>query len=319
MNIRSGGSSRVSTVTCAVSTAVMAAALLQFFDYLPLPIVASLLFQVAVGMVEPNHLKHSFHVDRPQFYLTMLVAIVCVFLDPTFGIIIGTFAALIHHGDRTANPYAETITTDNLHDGKNSNLRSLLDSASLNPLGWFASIKAVFLPDPKKRNTHNVDVEDMPNGAAAHQETTQVMPHTVIYRIVGDMTFLSAMSHCERLRNLTSRKSVIISLRYTTVVDLDGIDQLGEVIDELRHHRRQTVLLCNMAEEVQKKFKLVSWFRNLKDDGLLFDQTRDAVQYLQGLSEDAGPRDVAAADVAHMESLKLQEQLETSLNLAKEN
>jgi len=182
------------------------------------------------------------------------------------------------------------------------------DAARNGLLEWLADIKAVFVQDPKKRR-HKLDAE---NHDSTEPTKETPAPHTVIYRIVGDMSFLSAMSHGEQLRNISSRKCVIISFRYCTVVDLDGIDQLGEVIDELRQRRRQTVLLCNMAAEVQKKFKLVHWFRAMKEDGLLFEHTREAVQHLQGLGENVGSQDVAVAN------LKLDEQA-NSLNLAEEN
>lgn len=96
-------------------------ALLPLFEYLPMPTVAALLFQVAVNLVDGNStacvnpsvpetvvcvlllitlrcarallsslprcavpvLKLFWQRDRLAFYLTLLVAVICVYVDPT--------------------------------------------------------------------------------------------------------------------------------------------------------------------------------------------------------------------------------------------
>lgn len=73
LNIRSGATMYLSAVVNAVSVFAISLILLQFFKYLPLCVVGSILVVVAIRMVEVEHIVHLWKVDRKMFALSIMV------------------------------------------------------------------------------------------------------------------------------------------------------------------------------------------------------------------------------------------------------
>jgi sulfate permease, SulP family len=73
MNIRSGATLYLSAVVNALAIFVISIVILQFFKYLPMCIVASILVVVAINMIEVEHMVHLWKVDKKMFVLSILV------------------------------------------------------------------------------------------------------------------------------------------------------------------------------------------------------------------------------------------------------
>ena len=112
LSIRSGATSRVAGVVCSALTAALSLFLLPLFAYLPLCVMAALLFQVAVGMMESRHLHDAYEVDVASFWLTLLVAVLCLLFDPTVAIVVGALCGLFVQAREAARGYSEVITND---------------------------------------------------------------------------------------------------------------------------------------------------------------------------------------------------------------
>ena len=112
LSIHSGASSRLAGVVNAVVTAALAMFLFPLFAFLPLSVVAALLFQVGVGMMDRKHLMDAYEVDRASFWLTLLVAALCLAFDPTVAIVCGTILGLFLQAKQTARGYSEIISND---------------------------------------------------------------------------------------------------------------------------------------------------------------------------------------------------------------
>lgn len=94
-NIKSGATSRMSGFLTAIFTLLIAWLCFDFFKLLPMPIIAAILMNIAIGMIDINLYKNIHSLDKVSFYLTLFVAFVTVADDPIMGIILGTAIALI--------------------------------------------------------------------------------------------------------------------------------------------------------------------------------------------------------------------------------
>lgn len=95
LNVKSGASHRVAQGICGISVALISLLIMQFFSYLPLAVVAAMLTYVAIRMVEREHFIQLYHDDRTGFWLSLLVAVVCIIQDPIVAIFLGTTVSLI--------------------------------------------------------------------------------------------------------------------------------------------------------------------------------------------------------------------------------
>lgn len=95
LNAKSGATHRTSAFLIAVFTVLIAWLCFSAFKLLPMPVVAAILVNIAVGMVEFDLYAKIFQFDRTAFFLTFLVAAITVADDPTVGILAGTAISLI--------------------------------------------------------------------------------------------------------------------------------------------------------------------------------------------------------------------------------
>ncbi|MFZ3233112.1 MAG: SulP family inorganic anion transporter [Patescibacteria group bacterium] len=95
LNAKSGATHRTSAFLIAVFTTLIAWLCFSAFKLLPMPVVAAILVNIAIGMVEFELYAKIFKFDRTAFFLTFLVAAITVIDDPTMGILAGTAVSLI--------------------------------------------------------------------------------------------------------------------------------------------------------------------------------------------------------------------------------
>lgn len=55
---------------------------------------------------------------------------------------------------------------------------------------------------------------------------------TIIYRFNGELTYINSLAHVERLKRL-NYENIVLSLKHTFYLDLDGLDALEEMIEDL--------------------------------------------------------------------------------------
>ena len=112
LSVHSGATSRLAGVINAAMTAALSMFLFPLFAFLPLCVVAALLFQVGVGMMDGRLLRDAYEVDRSSFWLTLLVAALCLLFDPTVAIVCGSLLGLFLQAMQTARGYSEIISND---------------------------------------------------------------------------------------------------------------------------------------------------------------------------------------------------------------
>lgn len=283
LNIRSGATSRLAAMINAVATGAIALILLGFFEYLPLCVVAALLFQVAVGMIEIKHLTHAYHIDPSAFRLTLLVGFLCLLFDPTVAIVLGAVLGLLNSAEQLSKGYSEVIVTSNLQDGRQLNVEHF-DRVSEAPEK--PSIVSRLISSIKHLITHEDD--HLPRHSRTHSEhedEEHAAGHTLIYRIVGDLTYITALTHAQRLKSLKYSHNhwIVVSFRYCNYIDLDGMIQLEDALSEL-HRKQKHVIICGVSSILNVRLAKATWYQNMINDGNVVGMTYDAIKKIKELA-----------------------------------
>lgn len=118
-------------------------------------------------------------------------------------------------------------------------------------------------------------------GRIGHQKLSQFEEHgeVTVYRIAGELTYFNGKFHEETVRRLKGCHTVIFSLRNLYYLDIDGRDILGEIVKEQTEQGR-TVLFSGMGEQVASILGGAKWYRELREKGRMFENTRDALAAL---------------------------------------
>ena len=109
LNVKSGAGHKTSGIINAIFVGIISLFLLNYFKAIPIAVIAAILVIVAIGMVERKHFIHLIENERTAFLLSMLVAIVVVVEDPIFGILAGTFIALLIFVNRVSYGQTEIL------------------------------------------------------------------------------------------------------------------------------------------------------------------------------------------------------------------
>jgi MFS superfamily sulfate permease-like transporter len=322
LNINAGATSRLSGVFNAVFTLLIGMFALPLFGHLPLCIVAAMLFQVAVAMVDLKHLKHALVLDRGAFFLTLLVGALCVIFDPTEAIVIGGAIGLLRIIESIATGYGEVTISRDLQSADRLDLIAF-DSAAAASVDEGMVINAWRRLVGRSRQSTQQSLEatldrerekplavstDLTHGThAAPADLTD----TVIYRVVGALTYIDGLRHCRRLRRFDASKHLIVSFRFCRYVDLDGLDALEECLGEVMQAKRSVEMNNNGSGGARSYAVLLAgiqpgsvvntllsksvWFqRDFVDRGRVFASVEDAVAFLRQASSSSSAQGPAA-------------------------
>lgn len=105
LNIKTGASHKTSATINALGIALISVFFLSSFTYLPLPVIAAILVFVAVQMVEAEHYVKFWRYERTGFFVSLIVAVATVIVDPVIGILAGTSVSLLIFVDRLSHGY----------------------------------------------------------------------------------------------------------------------------------------------------------------------------------------------------------------------
>ncbi len=81
-------------------------------QYLPRCVLASIVFTIAVGMVDVKSLRSIFRESRGEFYLAVFTAAAVVFIGVEQGILLAIVLSLIRHVRHSYNPHTLMLTPD---------------------------------------------------------------------------------------------------------------------------------------------------------------------------------------------------------------
>ena len=248
LNVRSGATNKMSQFLVSIMTVILAVLFLGYFKYVPVAIIAGILFNTALGLIEMDKFQRYWKDDKTSLFVAILVIIIVVFRDASFGIIVGIAVALL-------------VFVDKLSKGE---------------------FEAVFNENKKIIECEHGSCFIVPNNNVDN----------IVYSIEGIMVYLDSEAHLHNFQKMVEMphlKNVVIRMRDTFYMDLDGLDILDESVQML-HNKGITVLFtkpCTKVLNVMIKSKI---FRKKQKEDLIFDKTELALKYLGFTEEEIGAK-----------------------------
>ncbi len=113
LNIKSGANSRISALVSAITIGIVCVVFFQMFQYLPLPIVAAILVNVAINMIEQEHFVFLYRHDKASFFISLVVGIVTISADPIIAVSLGSIVMLLRQVQRLSAGDYEILVNNN--------------------------------------------------------------------------------------------------------------------------------------------------------------------------------------------------------------
>lgn len=103
---------------------------------------------------------------------------------------------------------------------------------------------------------------------------------TLVYSIKGQLAYINAQSHISRFeQSLNGYHNVVLRLRELYFIDLDGVDAFNEIVELIRSQGKG-VLVTGANPLIDKMLEESVVFKELKNEKLVFERTRDALKHL---------------------------------------
>ncbi len=102
----------------------------------------------------------------------------------------------------------------------------------------------------------------------------------VVYRFSGPMTYVNAQSHIlaiSRINGVT--KTIILSFRNISYIDIDGVDAITEIVEDL-NNRKIKVVLASIGEHLMPIVGNASWYADKKSSDAIFESTAAALKVI---------------------------------------
>lgn len=115
-------------------------------------------------------------------------------------------------------------------------------------------------------------------GIPSEAKTTRT---TLIYIIKGHLAYINAQAHIAYFeQDLGSYQNVILKFRDLYLIDLDGVEAFGEIVD-LIERQNKTVLISGINPLIENLLQENIKFRALKQKGLIFKSASEALSYIK--------------------------------------
>ena len=240
-NIKAGATHRTSGILAAIFTAIIALLVLPFFSFLPMAVIAAILVNTALGLLETEKFKEYWHHERESFVVAITVALVTILHDAGLGVGIGAVMALLIFASKIAHGRFDVIWT--YIDGTQEETRSErhLRIPSQKSIA-FASYSIA----------GNIGYID----ASRHFSNLKVM----------------AQNHAV--------PAVIIRLRNLFSVDFEGAEALNDAVAELVSSGTR-VFISSASPHIEKELVAYPVFKTLKDQGCFTAKTTDAIALIK--------------------------------------
>lgn len=147
---------------------------------------------------------------------------------------------------------------------------------------------SMFLFVDKLSHGHfNVTLNTFKKGEIAKMSGTKLAAEQAagdfsLYSIAGKLCYVNSRSHVARFEtNFRKHSRIILRLREVYFIDIDGVDAIDEIIDIVQE-RGQQILITGVSGEVEELLaQLCEGYIHLKQRGLVFDKSEDAIKYLK--------------------------------------
>ncbi len=241
-NIKAGATHRTSGILAAIFTALIALLVLPFFSFIPMAVIAAILVNTALGLLEVHIFKEYWHHERESFGVAVLVAFITIFHDAGLGVGIGAIVALLIFASKIA--HGRFDLTWNFTDGSTETIRGG---------------RHLIVP-------------------AAHKQI--VFATYSIAGNIGYIDANRHFTNVKRLANNGSIPTVIIRLRDLFSIDFEGAQALADAVAELRT-KGVSVYVSSVAPELATELLGLPVFAALNAEGKFTEKTGDAIMKIK--------------------------------------
>lgn len=118
LNIKMQAESRYSAALKAVFVALITLIFFFLFKFIPMPVIAAILFYVAISMVQVKKFWLYFAHDKYALGIGILVAALTLYKDPATGILVGSFIGLLIFAEHVSRGSYQAVHNSSDHDQK---------------------------------------------------------------------------------------------------------------------------------------------------------------------------------------------------------
>ncbi|HEY1037555.1 MAG TPA: SulP family inorganic anion transporter [Candidatus Paceibacterota bacterium] len=262
LNVKSGAKSRYSAIINVFAVVIISVALLRWFSYLPLAIVASILIYLSLRMVAKEHFVNLYRFDKTAFWISLAVAFLSIVYDPLIGILAGSAVALLVFVKYLSKAQCELVV------GKFADTDFVKSSEGGSTISPRQEIPGAHM----KRVT------------AEELELEEVSADVLVYRFVGELNYMNAERYKELTHKIAHAKHVIFNFKNLFYVDVDGLDALDEIIEELEGKGKH-VYVSGISKFIQPMFLKKDWYNEKAASKSVFETTKEAAVVAQQRSK----------------------------------
>ncbi|EKE16449.1 MAG: hypothetical protein ACD_11C00017G0039 [uncultured bacterium] len=115
LNYESGAKTPFASVFAAAFLAIIILFVASLAKFLPIAVMAGILFLVAWGLIDFHHIKNIFKASRSEMGLLVITFLSTLFLELEFAIFVGIFLSIMNYLRNTSKPLLECLVPDAKH------------------------------------------------------------------------------------------------------------------------------------------------------------------------------------------------------------
>ncbi len=236
-NIKAGATHRTSGVLAAIFTGVIALVVLPFFSYIPMTVIAAMLVNTALGLLETEKFMEYWHHEKESFGLAILVALITIFHDAGLAVAVGAVLALFLFASKVSHGRFDVIW--NFVDGTQKELRSC---------------RTLEIPTDKKLAFVSYSIAGNIGYIDANRHYTNL----------------------KQLAKSSGTPVVILRFKNLFLVDFEGTEALVEAVKELESNNVK-VYISSVSSHIKEELLAFPVFKDLNARGFFTERTRDAI------------------------------------------
>mmetsp|Transcript_46829 Transcript_46829/g.124591 ORF Transcript_46829/g.124591 Transcript_46829/m.124591 type:complete len:651 (-) Transcript_46829:158-2110(-) len=288
LNIKSGATSRLAGIIGSIAVVILSMVFLPYFKFLPLPNIAAILCNVAYRMIEFDEIVHIY-ANKKHFMIMICVAVTCVFVEPTSGIIVGILLSLgkgafieakawvfckLRQGEKVlASFYCDLEIEEKIFETLPS--PPALESVLKQCLGTPKSNKGldqglqehVFTPSQKSspEDAERRQYALNPSSAGSRASAGDPRYHLVLeYKMAGTLTCITASTHVRRFEEAAVDR-VLLNLSRVTRIDVDGLAALEDLVANLEKKNKRAYI-CGLHRGIEGPISRANFYEWMVDE-----------------------------------------------------
>lgn len=302
INDRSGAKTQISGLVCASIIFITIKYFLSYFQYLPLPIMASIIFIAALGLIELEDILFFIKIRSvSDVFLMLLVFFTTIFFSITIGILISVSLSLLLVVKHNTQPRLSLLGKYKVVDQQTGVEKFKFRSIKKHHRSKFGAFKKTHRSNIKRsssssstqwKNKALSEVEQIDgvliisiDESLFFGNTGQLKERLRRIEIYGQVGIhpsedpLTAQSNFERRR--LPIQEIIFDFEGVLSIDACAIQIFTEVIDDY-HERGIGVSIVKLNDSIKKKFKNSGLYGKI-DSYRYFDKIRDCLNALSYL------------------------------------